>query len=178
MKAITLTQPWASLVAAGQKRIETRSWSTSYRGPIAIHAAKTFPGSAKRFCEARAVSWALGWRACGPEITQEWMDYMAAQIKSLPLGCVIATANLVRCVNTELIERYVQPFTEQERNFGNYDPRRYGFLLDSVVALPEPIPAKGALSLWEWPAPEDTNPSAEQAPSGSNGAGDITGGGE
>lgn len=39
MKAITLWQPWASLVATGAKIIETRSWGTRHRGPIAIHAA-------------------------------------------------------------------------------------------------------------------------------------------
>lgn len=38
MKAITLHQPWASLVAEGVKTIETRSWSTKYRGPLVIHA--------------------------------------------------------------------------------------------------------------------------------------------
>jgi hypothetical protein len=43
MKAITLHQPWATLVAIEQKKIETRSWPTSYRGPLAIHAAKTMP---------------------------------------------------------------------------------------------------------------------------------------
>ena len=40
MKALSLWQPWASLVALRVKTIETRSWSTSYRGPLAIHAAK------------------------------------------------------------------------------------------------------------------------------------------
>lgn len=40
MKAISLWQPWATLIATGAKQIETRSWATSYRGPIAIHAAK------------------------------------------------------------------------------------------------------------------------------------------
>jgi hypothetical protein len=40
MKIITLWQPWASLVAIGLKVHETRSWSTTYRGPLAIHAAK------------------------------------------------------------------------------------------------------------------------------------------
>ncbi len=39
MKAITLWQPWASLIAIGAKKIETRSWATKYRGPLAIHAA-------------------------------------------------------------------------------------------------------------------------------------------
>ena len=39
MKVLTLTQPWATLVAIGAKRIETRSWATKYRGPLLIHAA-------------------------------------------------------------------------------------------------------------------------------------------
>lgn len=39
MKALTLWQPWASLVALGEKKIETRTWSTTYRGTLAIHAS-------------------------------------------------------------------------------------------------------------------------------------------
>lgn len=38
MRGLTLHQPWASLVGLGVKTIETRSWSTAYRGPLAIHA--------------------------------------------------------------------------------------------------------------------------------------------
>ena len=45
MKAITLWQPWASLIACGAKKYETRSWATRYRGPIAIHAAKKYPAN-------------------------------------------------------------------------------------------------------------------------------------
>ncbi len=40
MKALTLTQPWASLMALGVKRIETRSWYTSYRGEVVIHSGQ------------------------------------------------------------------------------------------------------------------------------------------
>lgn len=47
MKALTLHQPWATLVALGVKSIETRSWTTSHRGPIAIHAARTMPREAR-----------------------------------------------------------------------------------------------------------------------------------
>ncbi len=36
MKAISLKQPWANLIAAGKKTIETRKWSTKYRGPLLI----------------------------------------------------------------------------------------------------------------------------------------------
>lgn len=40
MKALSLKQPWASMVANGTKTIETRTWRTSYRGPLAIHASQ------------------------------------------------------------------------------------------------------------------------------------------
>ena len=51
MKALTLTPPWATLVALGHKRVETRSWRTQSRGPLAIHAAKGFPTSAYQFAQ-------------------------------------------------------------------------------------------------------------------------------
>lgn len=38
MKALSVRQPWASLIASGHKSIELRSWSTKYRGPILILA--------------------------------------------------------------------------------------------------------------------------------------------
>ncbi|MXY46612.1 MAG: ASCH domain-containing protein [Chloroflexi bacterium] len=39
MKALSLRQPWASLIADGRKTIETRTWRTRYRGALAIHAS-------------------------------------------------------------------------------------------------------------------------------------------
>ena len=39
MKALTVCQPWAWLIIHGPKRWENRSWKTSYRGPLGIHAA-------------------------------------------------------------------------------------------------------------------------------------------
>lgn len=51
MNALTLMQPWATLVAIGAKRIETRSWATRYRGPSAIHAARTDGRSLKKDTE-------------------------------------------------------------------------------------------------------------------------------
>ena len=41
MKCLTVRQPWASLIVAGVKDVENRTWRTSYRGPLAIHGAKT-----------------------------------------------------------------------------------------------------------------------------------------
>ena len=39
MKALTLYQPYATAIALGLKKYETRSWATSYRGPLAIHTS-------------------------------------------------------------------------------------------------------------------------------------------
>lgn len=43
MKAISLKQPWANLIADGEKTIETRTWSTNYRGPLLIVSSKRPP---------------------------------------------------------------------------------------------------------------------------------------
>ena len=126
MKAITLTQPWASAIALGWKRIETRSWYTSYRGPLLIHAAKTFPPAARKFAEEER---AMG--RCPDE---------------LPLGALIARARLVKVVpTTEVVP------SDLERRLGDFWPRRWAWLLEDVEPLPEPIPCKGALGLWEYP---------------------------
>ena len=60
MKALTLTQPWATLVAVGENSIETRSWGTSYRGPLAIHSAKGFPRDARELCRMSPYRGVLG----------------------------------------------------------------------------------------------------------------------
>lgn len=41
MKAISIRQPWAQLILSGKKKIDLRSWSTEYRGPLIVHASKT-----------------------------------------------------------------------------------------------------------------------------------------
>lgn len=125
MKAITLTQPWASLVAVGAKTIETRSWRTSYRGPLAIHAAKGFPPSARDFAECPLVQ-----------------SYVGQD--PLPTGCILATCRLVAC------NRIVAAPPGDESLFGNYEPGRFAWLLEDVTPLPDIDPCRGALSLWEW----------------------------
>lgn len=38
MKALTVCQPYAHLIALDEKPVENRTWATTYRGPLAIHA--------------------------------------------------------------------------------------------------------------------------------------------
>ncbi len=165
MKALTLTQPWASLVAIGAKRIETRSWKTAYRGPLAIHAAKGFPKDARRlvwdswiFYSAFEPKKAAHYHASGVTL----VPCEAGRAVHLPLGAVVATCQLVACkfITSAMSPEFwpgewklrdtIIPPQEPERTFGDYSCGRYAWFLEDVKPLAEPIPAKGALSLWEW----------------------------
>lgn len=140
MKALTLIQPWATLVAIGAKKIETRSWKTNYRGPLAIHAAKGFPYFAKQACWA--VEFFQPLNNAGFNIFN--LDTGATD---LPLGKVLATCELVDVV--QIIQGVKIPLGG-EWHFGDYSVGRYMWFLANVEALPAPISAKGSLGLWEW----------------------------
>ncbi len=89
MKALTVRQPWASLIAAGVKTIETRSWSTKYRGPLAIHAGAHRPTEGEELCGDSGWYWEWdvdhGIVIIGRE---PWNEHPA------PLGAVVATCTL------------------------------------------------------------------------------------
>lgn len=147
MKVLTLYQPWASLVALNEKRIETRSWRTSYRGTLAIHAGKGFHPSYQTLANLdatfnRALTGGKDWN---PDI---W--------DTLPLGSVIAICNLVDCQKIVFRDRtfaklengiYVEG---NERAFGDYSPGRYAWILEDIHQLAKPIPAKGMQRIWNW----------------------------
>jgi hypothetical protein len=133
MKALTLTQPWATLVARGAKQIETRSWRTFYRGPLAIHAAKKL---------AELPSWQIR------RFRSVLEAYGIRGFMELPLGVIVATCMLVDCVR--ITPDNVPPFGGPEFDFGDYTVGRWAWHLSDVKALAEPILAKGALGLWEW----------------------------
>lgn len=138
MKALSLTQPWATLIAIGAKRIETRSWSTSYRGPVAIHAAKAMPAWARDFAFADPAGPALA--AAGILLDDD--------CTALPRGAIVAVARLTDVVPTEQITAMSQGLLRHEIDFGDYAPGRYAWVLADVVALKAPVRCKGALGLW------------------------------
>lgn len=145
MKALSLTQPWATLVAIGAKRWETRGWATKHRGPLAIHASKGFPGDAKLFTVSDVVLRPM--RAAGLLTGTGWT------VLDLPLGCVVATAVLEDVVTTERLSATCDLARfNAEAPFGNYAAGRFVWILRDVVALEKPVPAKGRLGLWEWSA--------------------------
>ena len=134
MKAITLTQPWASLVAIQAKKIETRSWKTNYRGPLAIHAGKYMND--------------IAFQVCYDPLFQKTLSEKGIRNRQeLPLGAIVAICKLVDVVQ---ITRFTELPLDPEYSFGSYAWGRYMFMLEDIKRLPNPIPARGALNLWEW----------------------------
>lgn len=170
MKALSLTQPWATLVAIGAKHIETRSWSSSFRGRIAIHASKGFPKHARDFCQTNVVSNACvkhqgHWStiSCLSEagVARQNEIYRSyGRDEMWPLGAIVAVAEITGCFQTPSegsawIERYGGfrlPPPEPERSFGDYSPNRFAWRFGNIRQLTTPIPCKGALGLWNVPA--------------------------
>jgi hypothetical protein len=156
-KALTFTQPWASLVAGGFKRIETRSWGTSYRGPLAIHAAKTVPPWVIDALKGGLMDDLLQWApSLVPMSRPVAADDAAA---SWPRGAVVAVAKLVSCVHLvdehfSWLDGLADPASwARERAFGDFAEGRYAWILDGVIPLNKPIPMRGRLGLWEADVP-------------------------
>lgn len=152
MKAISLYQPWASLIASRAKRIETRSWATSYRGPLAIHAARRkILKELKDLAEDETYRAALG----VPIQEEEEPEIQAAieKMQALPYGAIIAVATLKECRNVRDLSR-LDLFTDRggfdESDLGNYATGRFGWVLEDVRAI-EPIPYKGEQGLFDVP---------------------------
>jgi hypothetical protein len=128
MRAISLWQPYASAIALGLKRIETRHWSTNYRGPIAIHAAKRWTREQREFC---ATEHSLG-----------------RLPNRLPFGAIVAVAVLEDCVPTWHCKQSVGAV---EKIYGDFTDGRYGWQLSHVRALQEPVPFRGAQGFFSVP---------------------------
>lgn len=133
MKAITLTQPWATLIAIGAKKIETRSWNTSHRGLIAIHAGSSFPRHCAKLTGIDPYKSAL--RTGG-----------ISGAGTLPTACILAVAKLVHAYQFDGTSE--ADFSANEVAFGDFTSGRYGFVLEDVRSLAEPVKCTGALSIW------------------------------
>jgi len=126
IKVITLWQPWASLVAHGYKQLETRGWSTKYRGSLLIHSAKKWSKEQRQFHE------------------QHSKEILGSA--DLPFGSMLAICELTEVVPVEDIQEIL---TERERLFGDYSPGRYAWTLDNMELFQTPVPWKGQQGLWQ-----------------------------
>lgn len=136
-RCLSLTQPWATLVAIGAKKYETRSWGTSFRGWLAIQASKGFPNDCRELCFEEPYKEVLV-REGGIKI-----------LRDLPLGQVIAICKVTECI---LTNRWTPPEDSNEYAFGNYGPDRVAWKLEDVRRI-KPFDAKGSLSIWKLPRP-------------------------
>lgn len=145
MKALSLTPPWGTLIILQEKEWETRSFRTNFRGRIAVHASKVFPGWAKQLCETMPFLTALGWPMPPSPLTQTWCHDIKHRMGLLPRACIIGSVEIVDCVRVEDIRGSL---SDQELAFGNYEDGRFAWKLAKPKSI-HPFPAKGALGLWE-----------------------------
>lgn len=75
MKTLSVQQPWAELIVAGRKKIENRTWSTNYRGPLLIHAGKS-----------------RNWLA------QVNADDLGIDVATLTFGAIVGVVDLTDCI--------------------------------------------------------------------------------
>lgn len=126
MKAITIKQPFASLIAEELKEYEFRTWKTKYRGKILIHAGKGIDKKAMKKFEKYNLKY--------------------------PIGSIIAIADLTDCIKVDAQFRKML----NEKNPLVYsgvikDPKweGYAFKLENVKKI-NPIKVNGKLSLWDY----------------------------
>lgn len=129
MKVLSIIEPWGSLIAENKKMIETRSWTTKYRGELYFHT------SSKKV------------KLSDPKIKE-----LVALIPDIEFkyGHIILKCELVDCVymDEEFIEKIKKNHTEYI--CGEYSVGRYAWILKNVVKLEIPISAKGHLNIWNF----------------------------
>lgn len=132
MKVLTISQPYASLIASGQKWVENRRWACKYRGPLVIHAGKG----------------------------QQYMSYdeMWRHDPPLPIGSVVAVCQLVDCVNLLRLKAMRSDYPVGSRAAASVVAHEHAegpflWVLEDVVKLADPIPVRGSQGLWN-PKPE------------------------
>ncbi len=128
MKVLSLTEPYATLIKEKKKQIETRSWKTSYRGELFIHASST---KIKKIDKENT----------------ELMNLL--KNTSLNYGHIICKCQLVDCIymTKEFVKKMKQ--NHQEYICGEYKEGRYAWILKDIEPI-SPIKAKGHLSIWNY----------------------------
>ena len=124
MKVITLKEPWASLVVNGYKTYEFRSWKTSYRGKILIHAAK--------LCDKNNIDRFKSYN----------LNYGTSEI--------IGEAEIIDCikVDDELREKLLKIDNNVYSKSGFNET--YAFVLTNCKKYDKYISCKGKLNIWKF----------------------------
>lgn len=125
MKAISLWEPWASAMALGIKRNETRSWPTSYRGDLVICAAKR---------KIDPLSWRL-------------VELFGIPFETFKpaYGMAVCIVEVYACCRTDLLSELPQI----EQSLGDYTAGRWAWRTRNLRKLATPIPVAGRQGLFE-----------------------------
>lgn len=130
MKAITICQPYAHLFCLPvsdpwHKRVENRTWSTEYRGLIAIHA-----GASR--------SW------LGPGDEQRWPNMVYSAIVAVGRLHSVLTPREIQNLRDSSCLAWLKTHGHVEGP--------YCWAIPGVVPLAKPIPIAGKQKLWDVPA--------------------------
>ena len=138
MKAITVWQPWAQLLAEGKKHDETRSWRTNYRGEILIHAAKSDHSGILLHIPMNELKY---FQEAG----------ITSRIDKLQTGAIIGAAILTDC---KLIDQtyhdFIKEFCPEEFLYGDFTVGRYAWRFEKPQLFKTPIPVSGKQGLWNF----------------------------
>jgi hypothetical protein len=141
VKALSLWQPWAAAIALGLKAWETRSYATSYRGVLAIHAAKRDPLTVM-------TPLLLGEYLCRIRATAP--SDLIPQVEDAR-GAIVAVVRFTECRRTKEVR---DQLSEGERFWGDYADDRYAWRLEGAVPLLRPVPIRGQQMIWTLSATE------------------------
>jgi hypothetical protein len=119
MKAISIHQPWASLIAHGEKHYETRNWKPQHRGPIIIHASKSFSKAEQALLQTEPFKSVLA-------------RHGIESITDLPTGRPIAIARLK---DAYMVEEITQHLTATESAFERNQSGRSSINWPSCVPI-------------------------------------------
>jgi hypothetical protein len=153
MKALSIKQPWASLIAHGIKDIENRTWKTKFRGRVYIHASAKIVNEVDFTVSQSAQLWLNGF----PQTTILSTD------NRFPISAIIGEVDIIDCViNHPSIWAEKTPYREaddfmdeaDERNYyKNIEPNIkpiYNWVLTNPILYDKPIlNVKGKLSFWD-----------------------------
>ena len=165
MKALSLWQPWATLLAGGAKRCETRGWATRHRGPLLVHAAKHWTRELFTLCGTDPFRAALARLGYPPDVPEKRRGTFAP--RGLPFGVIVGRVDVVACVPSEDVGAmdiegdpcywpghptyFPLQLSPTERAFGDYSPGRFAFLCENAVLFKTPIPYRGEQGLFNVP---------------------------
>lgn len=125
MKCLTICQPYAELIASGQKLIENRTWPTNYRGPLLIHAGKS----------------------------RKWLCTYSPLPKRMEFGAIVAVVRLVTCL--PLKDVIHDDSLMHDVRYRHYVEGPYCWVLSDVRRLKVSIPYRGLQGLFSVPLEEN-----------------------